>query len=123
MPCDYSVKAPILYGVGAINLLGERVKGFGAKKPMLICGPNLDPSTYEKAIASVTGAGLDYVIFKETKRDAPIEVIDQCGEIALREKADCLVGIGGGSTLDTAKAAAILLRMFEASARKGITLN
>ena len=109
MPCDYSVKAPILYGVGAINLLGERVKGFGAKKPMLICDPNLDPSTYEKAIASVTGAGLDYVIFKETKRDAPIEVIDQCGEIALREKADCLVGIGGGSTLDTAKAAAILL--------------
>ena len=105
----YSVKAPILYGVGAIRELGERVKGFGAKKPMLICDPNLDPSTYDKAVDSVKAAGLDYVLFKETKRDAPIEVIDQCGEIALREKADCLVGIGGGSTLDTAKAAAILL--------------
>lgn len=109
MPCDYSVKAPILYGVGAIKLLGERVKGFGAKKPMLICDPNLDPSTYQKAVDSVKAAGLDYVMFKETKRDAPIEVIDECGEIALREKADCLVGIGGGSTLDTAKATAILL--------------
>ena len=107
---DYSVKAPILYGVGAIRALGERVRGFGAKKPMLICDPNLDPSTYDKAVESVRAAGLDYVLFKETKRDAPIEVIDRCGEIALAEKADCLVGIGGGSTLDTAKAAAILLR-------------
>ena len=103
---DYSVKAPILYGVGAIRALGERVRGFGAKKPMLICDPNLDPSTYDKAVESVKAAGLDYVLFKETKRDAPIEVIDRCGEIALAEKADCLVGIGGGSTLDTAKAEA-----------------
>ncbi len=109
MPCDYSVKAPILYGVGAIKLLGERIKGFGAKKPMLICDPNLAPETYDKAVESVKAAGLDYVLFKETKRDAPIEVIDICGEIALREKADCLVGIGGGSTLDTAKATSILL--------------
>lgn len=30
---DHSVKAPILYGVGAIRALGERVRGFGAKKP------------------------------------------------------------------------------------------
>jgi alcohol dehydrogenase class IV len=106
---DYSVKAPVLYGCGAIQALGERVKGFGAKKPMLICDPNLDPATYDKAVESVKAAGLDYVLFKETKRDAPIEVIDRCGEIALAEKADCLVGIGGGSTLDTAKATAILL--------------
>ena len=109
MPCDYSVKAPVLYGVGAIHQLGEKVKSFGAKKPMLICDPNLAPETYEKAIASVKAAGLDYVMFDRTKRDAPIEVIDECGEIALREKADCLVGIGGGSTLDTAKATSILL--------------
>lgn len=106
---DYSVKAPILYGVGAIRELGARVKGFGAKKPMLICDPNLDPSTYDKAVESIKAAGLDYVLFKETQRDAPIELIDRCGEIALKEKADCMVGIGGGSTLDTAKAAAILL--------------
>ncbi len=106
---DYSVKAPVLYGCGAIRALGERVRGFGAKKPMLICDPNLDPATYDKAVESVKAAGLDCVLFKETKRDAPIEVIDRCGEIALAEKADCLVGIGGGSTLDTAKATAILL--------------
>ena len=106
---DYSVKAPVLYGCGAIQALGERVRGFGAKKPMLICDPNLDPATYDKAVESVKAAGLDYVLFKETRRDAPIEVIDRCGEIALAEGADCLVGIGGGSTLDTAKATAILL--------------
>ncbi len=106
---DYSMKAPVLYGVGAIRQLGARIRGFGAKKPMLICDPRLEEATYEKAVSSVTEAGLDYVLFRETKRDAPIEVIDRCGEIALREKADCLVGIGGGSTLDTAKATAILL--------------
>ena len=109
MACDYSVKAPVLYGVGAIRQLGERICGFGAKKPMLICDPNLAPETYQKAVDSVTSAGLDYVLFRETRRDAPIEVIDECGEIALRAQADCIVGIGGGSTLDTAKATAILL--------------
>ena len=109
MACDYSVKAPVLYGVGAIRQLGERVKGFGAKKPILICDPNLAPEIYDKAADSLKAAGLDYVIFKETKHDAPIEVIDACGELGLREKVDCVVGIGGGSTLDSAKAAAILL--------------
>ena len=109
MACDYSVKAPVLYGVGAIRELGARVKGFGAKKPLLICDPNLAQETYDKAVESLKTAGLDYVVFRETKHDAPIEVIDACGELGLREKADCIVGIGGGSTLDSAKAAAILL--------------
>jgi len=109
MACDYSVKAPVLYGVGAVRQLGERVRSFGAKKPLLICDPKLAPETYDKVVDSVKAAGLEYVLFRETRRDAPIEVIDECGEIALREKADCIVGVGGGSTLDTAKATAILL--------------
>ncbi len=109
MPCDYSVKAPVLYGVGAIKLLGERIRQLGAKKPILICDPHLTPEIYEKATDSVKAAGLEYVMFKETGRDATIEAIDRCGELALREKVDAIVGIGGGSTIDTAKAAAILL--------------
>ncbi len=109
MPVDYSVKAPVLYGVGAIKLLGERAKGFGATKVMLVCDPNLSADIYDKAIDSVKTAGLDYVLFKGTKPDAPMEVIDECGELALKEKVDCMVGIGGGSSLDTAKAASILL--------------
>ena len=91
MPVDYSVKAPVLYGVGAIKLLGERAKGFGATKVMLVCDPNLSADIYEKAIDSVKAAGLDYVLFKGTKPDAPMEVIDECGELALKEKVDCLV--------------------------------
>ena len=106
---DYSVKAPVLYGVGAIRELGARVKGFGAKKPMLVCDANLTDAIYGKAIDSIKAAGLDYVLFKGTKPDAPMEVVDECGALALREGVDCMVGIGGGSTLDTAKAAAILL--------------
>ena len=109
MPVDYSVKAPILFGPGAIKELGERVKQTGAKKPMLICDPNLTQEIYDKATNSVKAAGLDYVLFKETERDATIEVIDRCGEIANREGVDCIVGIGGGSSIDSAKAAAILL--------------
>ena len=53
---DYSVKAPVLYGCGAIKALGERVRGFGAKKPMLICDPNLDPATYDKAVETIRQA-------------------------------------------------------------------
>lgn len=105
----YSVKCPIHYGLGSIKILGERAKGFGASKVMLVCDPKLGQETYDKAIASIKDAGLDYVLFTETERDAPVHVIDKCGEIALAEKADCIVGIGGGSTLDTAKATSILL--------------
>ncbi len=106
---DYSVKCPVYYGLGSIKILGERAKGFGAKKPMLICDPNLDPKTYDKAKQSLEDAGLEYVFYNKTQRDAPIEVIDECGDIANREGVDCLIGIGGGSTLDTAKATSILL--------------
>ncbi|MGI6217400.1 MAG: iron-containing alcohol dehydrogenase [Coriobacteriales bacterium] len=106
---DYSMKCPVFFGPGSIKILGERAKELGGTKAMLICDPNLGQETYDKAIESVTSAGLDYVLYNKTKRDAPIEVIDECGEIAKSEGVDFLVGIGGGSTLDTAKATTILL--------------
>ena len=105
----YSVKCPIHYELGAIKKLGEYCKSFNATKVMLICDPNLGQETYDKAIESVTAAGLDYVFFNKTERDAPVHVIDVTGEIAKNEGVDCLVGIGGGSTMDTAKATSILL--------------
>ncbi len=47
--------------------------------------------------------------FGGVRPDAPMETIDEGGELGLKEKVDCIVGIGGGSSLDSAKAIAILM--------------
>lgn len=107
---EFSIPAPIIFGNGAVSILGERVKDMGCKKVMLVCEKGVeDAGIVKKAAASLESAGVEYVIFNGVVADPPDSTVDEAGSIALREGVDCLVGVGGGSSMDTAKAASILM--------------
>ena len=60
----------------------------------------------EGVLGSLAEAGLDYILFSEIKPDPSSLIVDQAAEIIKEFKADCVVGLGGGSTMDVAKMAA-----------------
>ena len=107
---QYSQPAAIIFGWGAVSVLGEKVKELGCKKAMCVIDKGIEGTGIpEKAIKSLKDAGVGVAVFSGVVADPPVAVVDEAGAAAKREGVDCLVGIGGGSSMDTAKAVSILL--------------
>ena len=107
---QFSRSAAIIFGCGAISVLGEKVKELGCKKAMCVIDKGIEGTNIPgKAIKSLKDAGIDVVIFSGVVADPPVDVVDEGGALAKKEGVDCLIGVGGGSSMDTAKAISILL--------------
>ncbi|MDR2530430.1 MAG: iron-containing alcohol dehydrogenase, partial [Oscillospiraceae bacterium] len=107
---EYNVTTPVVFGRGAIRMLGGRVASLGCKKALCVFDKNLESSgTLDKAFESLRNAGVEYAAFNGVTSDPTDAVVDAAAAAARESGADMLIGIGGGSSMDTAKAAAIAL--------------
>ena len=98
------------HGKGAIAAIADEVNARGFKKVFVASDPDLIKFGVTKKVTDVLdNAKIDYVIFSEIKPNPTIENV-QAGVRAFRESgADCIVAIGGGSSMDTAKAVGIII--------------
>jgi alcohol dehydrogenase class IV len=99
----------LMIGGGAVGKLAEVLAQFGLSKPLVVTDPWMVSSgTVEKALAPLRAAGMSPSVFSETVPD-PTDTVIEAGVAAMKAgDHDCLVGFGGGSPMDTAKAMAIL---------------
>ncbi len=95
----------ILLGVDAMSELGELLSENGKKKPLLVCDEGIRQSgILDTAIAAVEKAELPYAVFSEVQADPPAELVRQGFAFYQDNGCDSVVGIGGGSSIDTSKA-------------------
>ena len=107
---QYDQQVPVLFGEGAIGKLGEKVKELGCKKVMCVYGSSVKKSGIaDKAKASLAAAGIDFAVYEGIQADPTDAMVNECGSLGVQEKVDGYIGIGGGSAMDCAKAAALLL--------------
>ncbi len=96
-------------GGGAVAKLGEVLQQLGLSKPLVVTDPWMVSSrTVEKALAPLRAAGMTPAVFSDTVPDPTDTVIEAGVRVMQGGDYDCLVGFGGGSPMDTAKAMAIL---------------
>ena len=97
------------HGSGAIREIVTEVKARGFKKAMVCSDPDLIKfGVTTKVTDLLDAANLDYVVYSDIKPNPTIENV-QSGVKALQEaKADYMIAIGGGSSMDTAKAIGII---------------
>ena len=96
----------VVTGVGAASHLAAELAHLGCERPMLVAGR----SEAEQALRLVEG--LDVVAtFTEVRPHVPLEVARAATDLARSSGADCLVAVGGGSTVGTAKAIALTERL------------
>ena len=97
------------HGSGAIREIVTEVKARGFKKAMVCSDPDLIKFGVTKKVTDLLdAANLDYVVYSDIKPNPTIENV-QSGVKALQEaKADYMIAIGGGSSMDTAKAIGIM---------------
>ena len=106
----YMQNCPIYFGAGALEHLGEYVAELGCKKAFCVYDPGIEAAGIPaRAVASLEKAGIACVCFGKIMSDPTINVVDEAGQIALREQVDVIIGIGGGSSMDAAKAISILM--------------
>lgn len=99
----------LMIGGGVVGRLNEVLAQFGLSRPLVVTDPWMVSSgMVDKALLPLRAAGLAPVVFSDTVPD-PTDTVVEAGVGMLRAgDYDCLIGFGGGSPMDTAKAMAIL---------------
>ena len=99
------------HGAGAIASIADEAKGRGFKKAFVCSDPDLVKfGVTQKVLDVLEKNGLAYELYSNIKPNPTIENV-QHGVQALKDaKADYIIAIGGGSSMDTAKAVGIIDR-------------
>ncbi len=98
------------HGKGAIQEIAAEVKGRGFKKCFVCSDPDLLKFGVTKKVTDVLdAAGIRYAIYSEIKPNPTIENVQTGVKAFKKSKADCIIAIGGGSSMDTAKAIGIII--------------
>jgi alcohol dehydrogenase len=108
----YAFELPtrIEFGEGVIATVGQEVKKIGAKRVLIVADKGVINAGLTQGVEkSLSEAGIPYLIFDKIVPN-PRDTDCHLGyEIAKEEKIDALIAVGGGSSMDTAKAIGTLL--------------
>ena len=99
----------IVFGRGSFAALPEHLAELKILRPLIVLDRNLAETGFrEKVDGILAKAGIGYVIYDKTEPEPPLELADEGTKLALKKKCDGVIGIGGGSAMDLAKAIAVL---------------
>ena len=99
------------HGKGAINEIPNEVKARGFQKALVCSDPDLIKFGVTKRVTDLLDeAGLAYEIYSDIKTNPTIENVQNGVKALQTAKVDYMIGIGGGSSMDTAKAIGIIDR-------------
>ena len=106
---NYFLPPRIEFGDGAIQNLGEHVKSFGCKRPLLVSDAGvMNAGILTKAIEALHASGLPSVTYLDIEPN-PTDLSINDGVAAYKsETCDIVIAVGGGSVMDAAKAIRLL---------------
>ena len=99
------------HGAGAVKEIATEAKARAFQKAFICSDPDLIKFGVTKKVTDVLDSeGLAYEIYSDIKANPTIENV-QTGVAAFKASgADCIIAIGGGSSMDTAKAIGIIIK-------------
>src|SRR5213594_3163726 len=94
----------LVHGIGALSRLGQEARALGITRPLLATDQGIVKAGLLDGVLNVLrDEGIDPVVFDRVKANPPIELVDEGARFYASERCDGLIGLGGGSSMDTAK--------------------
>jgi alcohol dehydrogenase class IV len=104
MRFEFATANRVVFGPGLVGEAGAIVRGFG-RRPLVVTGSH--PERARPLLTLLEESELQAVAFI-VAGEPTVEMVRSATILARKERCDCVVGFGGGATIDAAKAAAIL---------------
>lgn len=105
---NFSFNCPtkFVFGHGTTDQTGAQLAALGHRHALVVYGQGsvVRTGTLARVLASLDEAGVSYVELSGARPNPEIELVRKGVELARNEKVDVILGVGGGSTIDTAKA-------------------
>ena len=99
----------MLVGGGSVARIAELLGTFGLSRPLVVTDPVMvSTGLARRCLEPLAASGVAHEVFSDTVSDPTDTVIEAGADIIRKGDFDCLIGFGGGSPMDTAKAMAIL---------------
>jgi len=100
----------LLFGPGRLAELAECVRSLGAGKPLLVTDPGIVAAGHVgRAVDGLRAAGIEVTVFEGAHVNPTESDIEACRAFASELGPDSIIGLGGGSSMDTAKGCNFLL--------------
>jgi alcohol dehydrogenase len=101
---DYQSRTRLVFGVNTLARLGELAKGLSARRVLLVTDPGIVAVGHAaRATDLLEREGLHVTRFEQVEENPTTKCVDKGVEIARGARIDLIVGLGGGSSMDTAK--------------------
>ena len=103
---DYMAPSVNFMGPGCIEVLGERVKLLGVKKPLLVTDTflnELEDGPVMQAAASLKNTGIEYAVYTGVEPNPKVQNCLDGLKIYKEEGCDSIITVGGGSSHDCGK--------------------
>lgn len=102
---DFDIPVRIVVGEGCSARLTDSLSTAGARKVLCVYDKGVaDAGIVAPFIEKMEASGIEVARFDKVLPDPPMEVVEAGTDVAEKEKPDAFVAIGGGSSIDTAKA-------------------
>ncbi len=110
MKFRYCIPSVALFESGIADTVGEQAKALGVTKALVITDPGLKAiGLLDKITDSLKKASVGYAVFDKVEPNPHDTTVETAAKLARDEKVDGIIGLGGGSSMDTAKGVNILL--------------
>ena len=109
-PFDHLLRTRIVYGPGVVARIGELARELSPTRILLVTDPRIVACGHAARVeAALAAAGLEFTRFDQVDRDPTNADVETCLSAALQYQPDLIIGLGGGSSIDTAKGCSFLL--------------
>jgi alcohol dehydrogenase len=107
---EHAAGGRVVFGPGTLGILGDEVATLGAKRVLIVTDPGIARTgAVIRAVESIEAAGLSVTVYDQVRENPTTEDVGRCVAAARAAETDLIVGLGGGSSLDTAKGCNFIL--------------
>ena len=107
---DYQPRTRVVFGVNSIERVGDLAKSLNARRVLLVTDRGIVAAGHAGRVqALLAAAGMEVTCFEQAQENPTTRCVERCVEVARGAAIDTIVGLGGGSSMDTAKGCNFIL--------------